>query len=324
MLVLSLIAFAFYLSYENRFYVEPYLTYYKIFFCLFCLILCYLNMYVLVPRFLFNGKTTLYRLCFLGMVVGALVAVIISQMIFKSFDQRLYTRTIFIPPIISNVFIATVFLGTSTAIKLFQQRIRDTERISELTSAGLQSELEQLKNQINPHFLFNMLNNANVLTQKDPEKASQVLMKLSDLLRYQLYDSARDRVLLSTDIRFLQDSLDLEKVRRDHFVYTVSQEGNISGIQIPPFLFITFVENAIKHSLSSESPSYIDIAFKVEKKCIDFTCINSRPPVMTNKGVGGLGLKNVRRRLELLFPGTHTLAVAEQDDRYVVNLNIEL
>jgi sensor histidine kinase YesM len=322
--ILSVIALTFYFTNETPFYVEHLLTYYKISYCSLCLLLCYINMYVLVPRLLFNGKPTIYRFCFFGMVGIAFVAVLISQLIFRSMDQSQYVKTIFIPPIISNVFIATIFLGTSTAIKLFQQWIRDTERINELTRAALQSELEQLKNQINPHFLFNMLNNANVLTQKDPAKASQVLMKLSDLLRYQLYDSARDKVLLMADIQFLNDSLDLEKIRRDDFEYTVSKTGEINGTQVPPFLFITFVENAIKHSLSPEDASFVDINFNVLGDRLYFICINSQPTHRPEKNTGGLGLKNVKRRLELLFPHRHELSISDEANHYTVKLTIQL
>src|SRR6202000_1449787 len=118
-----------------------------------------------------------------------------------------------------------LLLLPSTAFRLFQRSILDNQRIAELERISMQSELQQLKNQINPHFLFNMLNNVNVLTQQDPEKASQVLMKLSDLLRYQLYDSSREKVLLTADIRFLTDFLNLEKIRRDNFDFIVSKEG---------------------------------------------------------------------------------------------------
>jgi sensor histidine kinase YesM len=322
--VLSVIALAFYFSNETPLYVQSLVTYYKLAYCSLCLVLCYINMYVLVPRLLFNGKPTIYRFCFFGMIVIAFIAVVISQLIFRSIDQNLYSKTIFIPPIIPNVFIATVFLGTSTAIKLFQQWVRDTKHINDLTSAGLRSELEQLKNQINPHFLFNMLNNANVLIQKDPYKASQVIMKLSDLLRYQLYDSSRDKVLLTSEIQFLNDSLDLEKIRRDNFNYTVSKLGQVNGVQVPPFLFITFVENAIKHSLSPENASYIDIRFDVQDNEVDFLCVNSCPEKKCLNEVGGLGLKNIKRRLELLFPKRHVLTIKEQENHFTVKLNIQL
>lgn len=151
----------------------------------------------------------------------------------------------------------------STAVRLFQRWVFDSCRINEMEKRRLQSELDQLKNQINPHFLFNMLNNASVLTHKDPEKASQVLMKLSDLLRYQLYDSMRDKVLLTSDIHFLTNLLELEKIRRDRFEYMVSREGNISSIMIPPFLFVIFVENAVKHNLDAYNASFVQLFFSL-------------------------------------------------------------
>lgn len=132
---------------------------------------------------------------------------------------------------------------------MFTHWLRYNLRIDELESTTLQSELTFLKNQINPHFLFNMLNNANVLIKRNPEEASKVLFKLEDLLRYQINDSSRERVSLASDIRFLNDYLNLEKIRRDNFQFTLRQEGEVDSIWIQPLLFIPFVENAVKHSL---------------------------------------------------------------------------
>lgn len=120
-----------------------------------------------------------------------------------------------------------------------------------MEKATKQAELQQLKKQINPHFLFNMLNNANILVKDAPDEASQILEKLDNLLRYQLNDSTRREVFLTADIQFLTSFLELEKVRRDHFEYTIFQEGNMENICIPPLLFIPFVENAVKHNLDS-------------------------------------------------------------------------
>ena len=201
----------------------------------------------------------------------------------------------------------------------------DSLRINELEKTTLRSEMEQLKNQINPHFLFNMLNNANVLTQKDPVKASQVLMKLSDLLRYQLYDSARGSVLLTAEIHFLEDFLNLEQIRRDNFEYLVSKHGEISWVQIAPLLLITFVENAIKHNVDSEKKSYVHLYFEVGHSQLRFRCINSKPQIISKKTeVGGLGLANVKRRLELIYPHTHTLEIVDNPDTYSVSLTISL
>ncbi|WP_262713765.1 sensor histidine kinase [Pseudobacter ginsenosidimutans] len=163
-----------------------------------------------------------------------------------------------------------------------------------------------------------------MLTKTNPEKASQVLMKLSDLLRYQLYDSARDKVLLTSDIHFLEDLLNLEKVRRDSFDFLISKEGDLSGVQIPPLLFISFVENAVKHNNDATKSSYVNLYFDVRNNELFFRCVNSRPMLKPVNNTGGLGLTNIRRRLELLFPATHDLHIEDDPERYSVTLTIKL
>jgi LytS/YehU family sensor histidine kinase len=212
----------------------------------------------------------------------------------------------------------------SAAVKLFQQWIADAQLIYDLELAKTNAELEQLKNQINPHFLFNMLNNANVLIEDDPKKASQVLMKLSDLLRYQLYDSSRDKVLLTSEIHFLEDFLNLEKVRRDNFNFLISKEGELSGVQVPPLLFISFVENAVKHNNDSTKLSYVNLFFDVRHTELFFKCINSKPVVKAVNKSGGLGLDNIKRRLELLFPSLHDLKIEDNPETYCATLTLKL
>ena len=202
--------------------------------------------------------------------------------------------------------------------------LRYNLRIDKLESTTLQSELKFLKNQINPHFLFNMLNNANVLIKRNPEEASKVLFKLEDLLRYQINDSSRERVSLASDIRFLNDYLNLEKIRRDHFQFTVEQEGDIDSIWIQPLLFIPFVENAVKHSFDSEHPSSVHLSFKVEENRLEFRCENSTLAVAVSNKVGGIGLANIQRRLGLLYPDRYELEQIENENRYIVILCITL
>ncbi|WP_220100796.1 sensor histidine kinase [Chitinophaga oryzae] len=278
------------------------------------IILFYVNMYVLVPRLLFRNRNIAYCLSVLGIV--AVVAV--CGYFFNPFNRENGLNI----PLFS--FLTALLLAASSSIKLFQKGMMDKQVIYELEQSKAYAELEQLKNQINPHFLFNMLNNANVLTKTDPEKASQVLMKLSDLLRYQLYDSARDKVLLTSDIHFLEDFLNLEKVRRDSFGFLVSKEGNLSGVQIPPLLFISFVENAVKHNNDATKASYVNLYFDVRNDELFFKCINSKPVLKSGNNTGGLGLVNVRRRLELLFPAQHTLDIEDGSERYCVTLTIKL
>ena len=127
------------------------------------------------------------------------------------------------------------------------------------------------------------------------------------------------------DIHFLNDYLNLEKVRRDHFDYNITEEGNIDGIQLPALLFIPFVENAVKHNFDSEHPSYVHLFFKVDDNQLEFLCENSKPAIATGKSrVGGIGLTNIRRRLELLYIGRYLLEVSETANKYVVNLKLNL
>jgi Putative regulator of cell autolysis len=285
---------------------------------LFCS-LFYTNMNFLVPKLLFKNQYVAY-------LISVVATVIISTSIYMAgyyiIMGSLNLEGVNIPLFCTLIF---VLIAASSSIKLFQKWILDKEVIFELQNSKTLSELEQLKNQINPHFLFNMLNNANVLTKKDPEKASQVLVKLSDLLRYQLYDSARDKVLLTSDIHFLEDFLNLEKVRRDNFDFVISKEGDLSGVQVPPLLFISFVENAVKHNNDSAKSSFVNLFFVVINDELYFKCINSKPAVKAiNSTSGGLGLTNVKRRLELLFPLSHVLKIEDTQDSYCVTLTIVL
>jgi len=278
------------------------------------IVLFYVNMYVLVPKLLFRNKNLEYCLA----VISIIIVVAVCGYFFNPFTKKNALNI----PLFS--FLTLLLLAASSSIKLFQKGMMDNLLIFELKQSKTYAELEQLKNQINPHFLFNMLNNANVLTKKDPEKASEVLMKLSDLLRYQLYDSARDKVLLTSDIHFLEDFLNLEKVRRQSFDFIISKEGNLSGVLIPPLLFISFVENAVKHNNDATKSSYVNLYFDVRNDELFFKCINSKPRLKSVNNTGGMGLANIKRRLELLFPATHNLHIEENPERYSVTLTIKL
>lgn len=161
------------------------------------------------------------------------------------------------------------------------------------------------------------------LVKDAPDEASQILEKLDNLLRYQLNDSTRREVFLTADIQFLTSFLELEKVRRDHFEYTIFQEGNMENICIPPLLFIPFVENAVKHNLDSDNLSYVHLYFSVHNKQLTFRCENSKPRVPV-KREGGIGLANVKRRLDLLYESRYTLQIEDKETTYNVNLHLNL
>jgi LytS/YehU family sensor histidine kinase len=285
-------------------------------------------MYVLVPKVLFKNKYGQYFLFVLFAMTVSFIVFIFILLKIEAFhtemrNEELNVRNI-LQGLLSFAFLFGTLTAASTAIKLFQCWIKDKLRILELEKNTMQSELELLKNQITPHFLLNTLNNTNVLINTEPEKASDVVMTLSDLLRYQLYESTRENVLLSSDIRFLKDFLDLEKIRRNQFEYVITVNGN-SNILVPPLLFIPFVENAVKHSAGCKREAFVKLDFTADEKELDFVCINSKPVNSVNaNGNGGLGLANIRRRLDLLYEGRATLRIDETNDIYKVRLNIKL
>ena len=287
----------------------------------------YTNIYWLVPRFLQKNRLGLYLLTVLGVIfLAMLITVIYQDILYASAMPSQYPGSfaMFVNAFSGILTIGFITAGTA-AIMLFRHWILYNQRIDELESTTLQSELKFLKNQINPHFLFNMLNNANVLIRKNPAEASKVLFKLEDLLRYQMNDSSRENVSLSSDIRFLNDYLNLEKIRRDKFEYTLIQEGDIDSVWLPPLLFIPFVENAVKHNSDSENPSYVHISFKVRDRRLEFLCENSKPAIAKEEGrVGGIGLVNIRRRLTLLYPGRYLLEIKETEENYTVILYLDL
>ncbi|WP_455587256.1 sensor histidine kinase [Bacteroides sp.] len=286
----------------------------------------YANVYLLIPRYLLKNRIGVYSLAALGVILVVMGLTVTAQGLL--YESKLPTQYGGSLAMFVNGFSGIVTIGFLTAgvaaIMLFRHWILYSVRIDELESATLQSELKHLRNQINPHFLFNMLNNANVLMRKDPAEASEVLFKLEDLLRYQMNDSSREKIALHSDIHFLNDYLNLEKIRRDNFEYTITQEGDIDGVWLPPLLFIPFVENAVKHNFDSENPSYVRVSFVVDGDRLDFQCVNSKPAVVDKKKVGGLGLANIRRRLALLYPGRYLMERLETENSYTIKLHLEL
>lgn len=309
------------LYYSPADYVEPFETYNRLVIFLEIILLAYGNMFFFVPKFLFRNKYLSYGLFLLS---GMVLSYYVHEVFADSFEQDLLPNEDDHINFLAFSFMTLVLIVASAAVKFFQRWISDTQLIHDLELANANGELEQLKNQINPHFLFNMLNNANVLIEDDPKKASQVLVKLSDLLRYQLYDSSREKVLLTSEIHFLEDFLNLEKVRRDNFNFLISKEGELSGVQVPPLLFISFVENAAKHNNDSAKLSYLNLYFDVCHDELFFKCVNSKPALKAVNKSGGLGLANIKRRLELLFPSSHALIIEDNSETYCVTLTLKL
>ncbi len=189
------------------------------------------------------------------------------------------------------------------------------------------SELSMLKSQISPHFFFNTLNNIYTLVYKKSDDAPEVIMKLSDIMRYMLYEANTDLVSLSIEVNYLKNYIELQllRVRQNNFV-EFNMEGDLNEKEIPPMLLIPFVENAFKHCDKSTSPC-IFINLKTAKDYLYFVVTNFRKNSIDNIAkdkASGIGLQNVKRRLELLYPGKHKLKLIEEQDKYTVELILEI
>lgn len=291
--------------------------------------LVYINIYLLVPMFFFKGMYIAYLTVL--MVLLALVLSIMFSVIEKYFEPyRILERhpISLTRVIISGVVFFVPFIMVSTTIKLVQRWIKDNERISEMKNITLRMELNGLKNQINPHFLFNMLNSVNTLVKVNPQKASLVILKLSDFLRYQLYDNDEEYTNLAAELDFLSNFLNLEKIRRDDFAFDINVSHGNKTILLPPNLFTTFVENAVKHSADDTGGhSYVHLRIVADESRLHFRCINSivgherfRPALAR----GGMGLANIKRRLELLYANNYHLTSETSAKEHVVNLIIPI
>ena len=291
----------------------------------------YLNIYVLIPRFLFRGKLVTYTFSLIGILfICQVITYYLNAVIWREYiisedlekAMALPIPTLFIFSLLSLL----PFIMLSTLIKIFQLWIKSTEKMQELEQQAAKSELQALRSQIQPHFLFNMLNSINTLLYIDPEKASYTLTKLSDFLRHLLYQSHEERVFLSSELRFLSDFLSLEAMRRDDFTYEITyNEKNIQGIQLPPNILLILAENAVKHSIDALAPTYIYMKCEQKEGWLHFSVRNSVPlqPNPQQK-FSGIGLTNLLRRLELLYDDRFKLLQEALPQEYIVTLVLQL
>lgn len=291
------------------------------------LLAVYSNMYILVPKLLFRDRYLAYLV---ALVAAVALTYLLPGTLYSYFfaEHRLpgHQNGGFLGEVVPNINVLGVAVFASTSIKLFQRWKRDSTRMSDLEKTTLEIELRELKNQINPHFLFNMLNNVNVLIQKDAVKASAVVVKLSDFLRYQLYETSDGQVSLRSEIKFLEDFLELEKIRREEFSFTILNDDPVESadLELPPGLFLTFVENAVKYSADPDAPSTVQLSFKLRDKKLEFCCVNTKPEVVFPARPGGLGLTNIARRLDLLYGNAYSLDVQDLPKLYRVFLKVPL
>jgi sensor histidine kinase YesM len=288
------------------------------------LALIYFNIRVLFPKLMMRNRIYAYLTAVTLSVLVVAIPVQITHFLNVGGNGHTSFWILSLYTVTSIIKISFTVISVSVVL-LFQYWVRNERHIAELETATLLSELEQLQNQVNSHFLFNMLNNIIVLTKTNPGEAANVLHKLSDMLKYQFHGFTGQAIRLGDDIRFLTDYLNLEKLRRDNFEFTVTADAGAEEISLPPLLFIPFVENAVKHNNDNRRLSFVRLRFGLDNDMLCFECVNSKPlRPMRRDEAGGLGLPNVRRRLDLLYGNRHRLEITENDTIYAVRLTIEL
>ena len=287
----------------------------------------YINLYVVLPRYLLKNKIWEFLFySFLLLIANIVVFEIVNQTIFDAaLGGKNQSISLLVSRNLVNLQRIAFFLGSAIGLKLFKVWLANQEKIKKLENINLKTELNYLKSQINPHFLFNTLNNIYVQTRIDQANASQTILKLSDLLRYQLYECSKDKVNLYSDIEYIKNYLELEKIRKTNANIEFTINGSPNGKLLSPFIFIPFVENAIKHGLNSgNGENYVRILMEITTDFIIFEVENSYNIQAPKVGEGGLGLGNVKRRLELLYPNKYELNIFDNGLIFKVILTINL
>lgn len=295
------------------------------------LIVVYLNYFVFFPQLLLKRRYIEYAtVTVLSLVVAAFIQ---RAIMFYYVNPVLYPSTsdvvsYFVPykllqagVIINSPLI--FILSFSVLHYVFKLR----EKTEELEKENLQSELKFLRSQVNPHFLFNTLNSLYGLTQEKSDRAPETVLKLSELMSFVLYESDRETISLATELKYIRNYIELEELRYgDRFTCNLSISGD-TNVQIPPLLLLPFVENSFKHGIRNESDhGFVNINASVSQKIISFRIENSvSSEVATLKSAsGGVGIANVRKRLNLLFPNRHKLELGRREKEYYVKLELEL
>lgn len=230
-------------------------------------------------------------------------------------------------PLLLDFVIAALMLGFDLAIAFFFRYQEEWEKARRLEAAHLQHELEHLKTQINPHFFMNILNNIHGMIEIAPAKAQVMIMELSGLMRYMLYEGAKPRTPLYKEMDFIASYVELMRKRYSSRKVRISlelPEGNRERILLPPLLFISIIENAFKHGISYQTPSFVEIRLYMEKDMLHLDCTNSIHRCPPKDGcTGGIGLINLRQRLQLLYGSGFTLDITEKEEKiYQVKLII--
>ncbi len=272
------------------------------------LLITYTNFYLL--RFFTQKKYFLYA-----------VLALILVLVISAFATYIHTPA---SKFIINLNILTTVTILTTGLKFIKKAIIDQYEIQNLKAKQTQTEYNLLKAQVNPHFLFNTLNNLYALSLKKADELPDMLLGLSDLMRYQLDSSKEERVSLEKEIRYLENYINLERLRvKNNSMIKFNVSGYVLDKKVAPLLFIPFIENAFKYGISASKENLIIVDFKIFDNELNFTVKNNVSKTQENS-YSGIGIENVKARLNILYKNKHDLAIVEKDNVFIVNLKLKL
>ncbi|WP_222984770.1 sensor histidine kinase [Flagellimonas meishanensis] len=294
------------------------------------LIAVYVNWFVLIPRILYRNKLLTY---FATLILVLAVTAIAHRYFvlywgypkfFPHWMDGHITDVFNLPRLLQNALIIVSPVAFTAGFKLFSDWFNQRKETELLREEKKNAELKFLKSQINPHFLFNTLNSIYGLALEKSDKTPNLILKLSDILSYTLYESAMNKVSLTKEIELIKDIIALQEERfGKRMDISFSVEGETENLQIPPLILIPLVENAFKHGIHNEvKKGWIDIKLIAGTDSLMFKIANSVPSVREDGNSEGLGLKNISRRLELLFEDRHTLEIKSEDKTFSVVMEI--
>ena len=289
------------------------------------------NYCIIIPICYYRGRRWLFFLVN-ALVVGAIAWGFLSvdpQTIMDVQPDEALKRQMLSGYYASTAFFLLVYIAMACLALLVHHTIRSRDikrQLAEEKQKHTEAELEWLKNQLNPHFLFNTLNNISSLIQIDASHAQEAIAQLSDLLRYAMYETRRGTVPLESEVEFMQNYIDLMKLRCNekttvHAWFTVANPST----QIAPLLFISLIENAFKHGVSSGRTSNIDISLTADNRLLTFVCDNTNyPKDSQNRSGSGIGIENTKRRLSLIYHDRYTWEQSLTDNIYHIKITITL
>lgn len=284
----------------------------------------YLGYGVLFPRFLLRRRMLFF---FSGLVITALLSAVISlaasSLAVKEYSLLKNAGSVILSQLILLMFISLVNAIIGVVLRGFITSYDDISVKEELARRSAAVEMELVRAQLNPHFLFNTIHNIDILMEKNPGKASDYLVKLSEIMRYMLYESKDEYVGIRTETEYIRKYVMLQRIRTSIPDFAVLEvKENDRDIPVAPMTFIPFVENAFKYAEHSRTGNAVVIRIEWDETKVYFYCRNRKGPVTDEKRKGGLGNALIRRRLELLYPEKHRLQCVEEEDFYEVTLVI--